>query len=88
MKTIWKYKLETKDSQTIDMPKHAKILTAHVQGNDICIWAIVETNNSFVPRIIEVFGTGHHMPEHRRKYISSVLMFNGNLVFHLFERIA
>lgn len=86
MKAIWKYKLEVLDEQTIEMPVNARILTVDNQYGDICLWAEVNTDPDLVmeKRTIYIHGTGHQYMSHRR-YIGSVQMYNGNLVFHVFE---
>lgn len=41
MITIWKFPVEIKDEQEIEMPEGVRILSAGIQNNCICIWAIV-----------------------------------------------
>ena len=62
MKTIWKFELETTDRQTISMPKDALILNINTQGDIPVLYALVNTDNKVEYRIIEIFGTGHEIP--------------------------
>lgn len=43
-KTIWKFTLEVKDIQTLDMPKGAEILTVQFQETHGQLWALVDPN--------------------------------------------
>jgi hypothetical protein len=83
MKTIFKYKLETTGIQTISMPIGAGIVHTALQGENICIWAIVNDGNDLEMRIFHIFGTGHPITGGDLKYISTVHV--GALVFHIFE---
>lgn len=88
-KTIWKFKLETKDNNIIQMPKGAKILTVEAQYEKPCMWALVDPNQETETRHFEVFGTGHAIrydARNIRKYIGTYQLNGGSLVFHVFER--
>lgn len=89
-KQIWKYQLETADWNTIKMPIGSEILTVQTQGENICLWALVNPNEDEEERIIEVVGTGFPIEcdlKFTRKYINSYQLMNGRLVFHVFERL-
>jgi hypothetical protein len=83
--TIWKIALENIDEQTIEMPANAEILSAQMQSETLCIWAMVNPRNEKVKRIFHIFGTGHSIPEAKRKFIGTYQLYEGALVFHLFE---
>lgn len=88
MNTIWKYVLDTTDTQTIEMPSGAKVLTVQVQNGEPCIWALVNTDNKIEERTFRIYGTGHHMDYKyvdKETYIGSYQLSGGLLVFHLFE---
>ena len=38
MKKIFKYPLELIDDQTLFIPEGGEILSAHLQGRQICLW--------------------------------------------------
>lgn len=91
-KTIWKFELSPSITGThsFTMPKDAKILTVQTQNNNPCIWALVNPNNEVEERFFELFGTGHDVYCDMgidRKYINTIQMREGGLVFHLFERL-
>ena len=89
MRTIYKYKLDVVERQTIDMPETAKILKVAVQGDDICLWAQVNTNYLKGKRSFAVVGTGSEISDSIRshKYIDSVQMMKGvfEFVWHVYE---
>lgn len=88
-KTIWKYVL-IPEQLTVSIPEGATILTAREQGDDICIWAEVYTENPLETRTFEIFGTGHDIPVGimiDRKYIGTAVLLGGRYVFHVYERL-
>lgn len=86
-KTIWKYQLNITDTQNVMMPEGAEILTAQIQnGCGLCLWALVNPEAPKQRREIEILGTGNPAPNANRRYISTVQMQGGNLVWHIFER--
>jgi hypothetical protein len=85
MKTIYKYELKITDIQSIEMPIGAEILSAGLQKQTPCIWALVEDENKLQNRIIEVLGTGNPIiQEGSRKFIGTFILANG-FVGHVFE---
>ncbi len=88
MKTIYKYNLKVTDVQHIQLPAGAKILCVQVQDGEPHLWAEVDTDAPPEMRTIEIFGTGHPIPQEMgqdRRYISTFQMKNGSLVFHAYE---
>lgn len=88
--TIWKYPILTTDWQEIHIPRGADILTVQVQHGDACLWARVNPAQPPESRMIEVFGTGHEIHKDmgvERRYIGTYQLANGDLVFHVFERL-
>ena len=87
---IWKFILPIEYKYGITMPTNSEILTVQTQGNDICIWALVYPEHGKVIRTFEVFGTGHPIYSDmgiERRYIGTVQMIGGALVYHIFERL-
>ena len=85
-KKIFKYKLETKDIQRIEMPQGAEILCIKTQNETPCIWALVDANATVNKRTFEIFGTGNNVPKNaNRSYVGTYQLNNGQLVFHCFE---
>lgn len=90
MKVIWKYPLEPRDVQTIQMPKRAQILTVQNQREQICLWAVVDPGEPLRLGKIRILGTGHtHSPEFfdHLRYIGSIQQDEGRLVWHVFEEM-
>jgi hypothetical protein len=90
IKTIYKYELQITDEQGINMPIGAEILTAQMQGENLQLWALVDPDRDIKKRFFEVIGTGHDVTcfsNTERKYISTVQLSGGKLIFHVFERI-
>ena len=58
MKTIFKYQLSITDTQFIKMPKGADPFTSYFQGDQLCVWAYVDTEEELEDREFRMFGTG------------------------------
>jgi len=87
-KKIFKYQLDIKDEQILEMPKDAEILTVQNQRGWLCLWARVDPNFPKENRKIRVIGTGHPLYDKSYlKYIGSAQFDNGYLVWHVFEEI-
>ena len=85
--TIWKFtKSFTADSEEIEMPKGAKILTIAMQHKHLRIWAMVDPTQDKVPRLIHIVGTGHDLSTRiMGEYIGSFPLDGGPLIFHVFD---
>lgn len=88
MRTIWKYNLSRTDLQKIQMPIDAELLYVDNQGGPT-LWALVDTDNPSVERLICIVGTGHPIPgpeisgRFAYAYVGSVL--DGPFVWHIFD---
>lgn len=89
MGVIYKYKIETTDSQVIAIPKSGQILTVQIQMGEPCIWVYIDNTDEMAhePRTIEVFGTGNPIPDGARRYIGTYQLYRGELIFHVFEKL-
>ena len=86
MKAVYKYPLTMVDKQEVSIPTGAKILSIQVQHNQICIWALVNTDNEFEKRTFILCGTGYSIStELQLNFIGTVLLYEGELVIHCFE---
>jgi hypothetical protein len=87
MRTIHKYPLSMSDEQVIMLPFGARMLSAQMQGDNLCLW--VELNpeaDRTECRVIEIYGTGNPMIDGvARRHISTVQ--SGPMVWHVFENI-
>lgn len=88
MRTIYKYTIQPEEGPfKIMIPEGATVLCAQAQHGEVCVWAEVQTENGPAPRYFEVFGTGHRIPLGKRKYLGTVQLEEGSLVFHVYELI-
>jgi hypothetical protein len=90
MRTIWKFVVPRPDNDNcsrIAMPRQAHIRAVQMQNAEMCIWAEVEDLQEKEYRYFYIFGTGHQMPnEPGLTYIGTVQIYDGKLVFHVYER--
>jgi hypothetical protein len=86
MKQIYKYAAKIEERFTLELPEGAEILTAQEQGENPCIWALVDTESPKVKRTFAVYGTGTTgIPDDPGDYIGTFQLCRGTFVFHLFE---
>ena len=88
MKKVLKYKLEPRVSnnktESVKMPPEARYLHVGFQGDDMYLWAEVDTDMAEVYRTFEVFGTGHEMSDGPRTFIGTAHLNNYQQVFHIY----
>lgn len=87
MRRIFKYPLQITDIQYVMMPKGAEILSVAVQNEIVCLWALVNPELQYVSREIRIVGTGNPAPDGNVRFIGTVLMLDGQLVWHVFEEL-
>lgn len=89
-RAVWKFPFEPPglSSCTLSMPRGAEIHSAQMQGSVICLWASVAVDAPKVARKFVVVGTGHTLPNRLLRFISTILMSDGNIVIHVFEDIS
>ncbi len=84
---IWKYPLKSNvNVSEIEMPVRAKILSVGTQHGNICMWAYVDTNEkrTRVRRFV-VCPTGEDIPQNAESFLGTVKLYDGALIFHVFE---
>lgn len=83
MKTIYKYDLDIRNRQIIDLPLDAEIIKIGFDPNKLlCIWAIVDSEaKTFLETVFYIFGTGHEVYE-ELKYLGTVNQ--DRFVWHVF----
>lgn len=88
MKRIYKYPLMVIDDQFIDLPVCAQLLSVMNQNDTIVLYAMVEDTEMNIEQIkIRIFGTGNLIiehSEHRLRFVGTVPLHDGKLVFHVF----
>lgn len=89
MKVVYKYPVDVTDEQTLKIPLGSKILSVIEQNNKIVLYAIVHPGVEYTREvIIRIVGTGHEIPFSldEFKFMDSIKLQNGNLVFHVFMK--
>ncbi len=86
--TIWKYILRIENTQSVQMPKHAVLLSVGMQADKLCLWALVHPGGKQEHREIYIAGTGH--PAHARtmeryNFIGTAIDEGLGLVWHVFD---
>ena len=86
-KVVYKYKLQiTKVIQEVVLPLGAQILCIKMQNDELCMWALVDPDQTCDEVIkIRCAGTGHMIEEDVEYYIDTVMLLDGELVFHFFK---
>jgi hypothetical protein len=88
MDKIYKYILDP-NNWTVELPKNSNIISAESQGDNIVVYAIVNTEEKELRKVeIRVFGTGHNIDINLNYYIflDTVKMYGGTLMFHVFYK--
>lgn len=99
MKTVYKYDLSPKAGlikpgalSMVTMPRGAKILKVAEQRMRICVWALIDTDETVTERrTFHVVGTGQEICEPpsfyggRMEHVGTFLMMDGDYVWHVFE---
>jgi hypothetical protein len=83
MITVHKYALPIDDIVSINMPDDPEPLCVAVQHDIVVMWVRVDTDRFVKPRRFRVAGTGHADAD--GKYVGTVLLDGGALVFHVFD---
>lgn len=84
---IYKYDLEITDMQDIKTFRGARVLSAAEQDGKLRIWALVDIDEEYRNKSIQIIGTGnpisYNIAEYNWEFVGTVLMSNG-LVWHIF----
>lgn len=87
MKQVWKYEIPMEDKFQLDIPFGSQFLSVAMQGEECCLWVLVNPKLHKVSYEFRLAGTGHPIEEISvcaNRHIGTVLMRNDALVFHLF----
>jgi hypothetical protein len=86
VKTVYKFVLCADNYQTVNMPPGSKVLTAQVQREKVCIWALVDPNDTRrIDYPVWVYGTAHPVTDAvSGRYVATVQLAGGALVYHVF----
>lgn len=103
MLKVYKYNFQAANEIDLELPDGAQILHVDQQSsyshslvsdflpsNELQLWALVDPEtHSLVNRRIRMAGTGHTIEQSpsNLKFINTVIIAGGSLVFHFFEVI-
>ena len=89
-KTIWKYPIEIQDVQEIEIPSPAIPLAFQIQDREPILWCLIDRDMGLVKKKFRLAGTGHLIKNslEELKYIGTVQIWGGRLVYHLFEIVS
>lgn len=85
MHTIHKFPVLMEDDFILDMPEHARVLSAQMQRGYVCMWILLDPQEARSPRRFRVVGTGHNVKDPGALSFISTFQTDEGLVFHLFE---
>lgn len=89
MRVIYKYPIPIQDVVKNDIPVGGEILKFAMQKGQAFIWVLIDPDQKETEtRHFLVIGTGHKITDTEHcdgKYIDTVFINDGSLVFHLFE---
>lgn len=80
---IWKFQLHPW-TETVEMPAGARLLHAHEQAGQVCVWALVNPAAPRVKRLLSVIGTGF-TPSADEAYVGTAHIVEQGLVLHVFD---
>lgn len=87
MRTIYKYPLELTDNQLLTLPSSARPLSVQLQGDQLCLWAEVNTGvGGLKDAVISIVGTGHEIPRGAVHYLGTVQQ--AAFVWHVYASTA
>lgn len=89
MKTIWRYNFILQagvDRQVFSIPMGCRVLTAQAQDDYVTLWAEVMTENDTEEVEVQLVGTGTNCDDLKGNYLSTVQLYDGRLVLHVFIR--
>lgn len=69
----------------LKLHKNSKILSLQIQKEQIVLWVLSNEEEELKSRKFRIAGTGHYINENIKEFIGTIQLFNGSLVFHLFE---
>lgn len=88
MKAVWKYPIAANSGNLkIEMPKGAVIIHVAAFGERANFWVEVDPTAEYEIRVFRVFATGELFDSSVYRYIGTFTMYDGALVWHLYERV-
>lgn len=85
LKTVFKYSLSLDDIIEVEVPIGSQLLHVGLQDGRLMLWALVDTAANPCIKRVRCAGTGHKIVEDDLRFIDTVHMVGGRLIFHFFE---
>jgi hypothetical protein len=85
-KTIWKYSLEVKGVQKIEMPKGARLLSVAAQYGAPQLWAEIDPAAPMGEAEIITIGTGFFIDPTGLDFVGSYQLHGGSFVGHVYGK--
>lgn len=85
---VYKYDLPIGDWISVRMPEGAQALCVQTQHGAPQLWARVDIERPPVVHHFRMVGTGHDLGTNVGRYVGTVQLHDGALVFHVFEDAA
>ncbi|MFI4861756.1 MAG: hypothetical protein ACIAXF_13880 [Phycisphaerales bacterium JB063] len=82
--TIHKFILDATTAQVVHSDHYITPISVGLQHGDVVMWCLVDMDRGPSRVRVEVRGTGHPIHGDIGKFLGTVLMDNGNLVWHVF----
>jgi len=86
---IWKYPLKVEDDQCFMIPFNGEVLSVINQKGNLVLYALVDETETRMEDVnIKIIGTGNWIDDEDfigYKFINTVQLADGNLVFHIFK---
>lgn len=86
MMRIYKFTLKP-GAHDYEMSDGAELLHVANQHENVCLWAMVDNTKPISKRRIGVVPTGIDFDAENSKYVGTVSLQGGNLIFHVFEKL-
>jgi len=84
---IYKYVLNVERTQHVSTPEGARVLSVGCQGDNICVWALVDPKRPMTQWRYDIYGTGHVFEREDLEgmgFLDTVSMHGGSLIWHVF----
>lgn len=83
--SIFKYTITDTNGKFM-IPKRAEFLDVQIQNMAVTLWFLVNPSVEKEKREFKIIGTGWPLDEYPGKFLGTVQMAQGSLVWHIFEK--
>lgn len=85
---VFRYRLDLAEAPTLDLPAGAEVVSVAPPrdlSSSLDLWAVVDPDRATVKRHFRIAGTGHPLPDDAARFLGTVPMSQGSVIFHVFE---